>query len=313
MLEGTHVNGDFLSGIILLRDCSVGLTKNGKYYYYGTLTSGVDINFKVWDNSEAYRVLRDNQLGGKVVEITATWNEYNGSYSLLLNSIKEVTNVPVDNFMPCKYNIEVYYSTLHKLIETTVSPKALEIAEDVLFNNDKVAEMFKLEFAAKSHHDNCKGGLLAHTYKVCSLLANTLRTYTDLARTQSDVDLLMLGGLFHDLGKIREMHFGQYQVESCVTHRFLGVEMLNKSKIVEAYNEEWYYNLISIMLQHHGEYGDPCRTVVAYVVHLIDVFDANMTLLAQKLGDEQAHMTGNVRIDNNVLSILSEREVVEDA
>ena len=313
MLEGSHVDGDFLNGFILLKNYSVGLTKNGKYYYYGTVTSGVDIDFKVWDNSAAYPILRDNELGGKVVEITATWNEYKGNYSLLLNSVKLADNIPEDNFLLTKYNIDAYFGGLHDLVNNVVSPKAMAIADELLFNNEKIAEMFKLEFAAKSHHDNCKGGLLAHTYKVCSLLDYTLKVYKNISQNQDEKDLMMLGALFHDIGKIREMHFGQYQKESCVTHRFLGVEMLNKAKIVEAYNEEWYYNLVSIMLQHHGEYGDPCRTVVALVIHRIDNFDSDMTLLSQKLEEQSVREIGRLQVDGSYLNIYNGEVETEDA
>ena len=46
---------------------------------------------------------------------------------------------------------------------------------------------FKVEFAAMSHHDNCKGGLLAHTYKVLLLMKFVCRQY-EAATTKRGTD-----------------------------------------------------------------------------------------------------------------------------
>lgn len=305
MLEAKHVDGEHLSGSILLKNCSVGLTKNGKYYCYGELTSGVDVEFKAWDNSSAFAKLRGGDLSGKVIDIVATWNEYMGRTSLVLETLGVVDNIPVENFLATRYNINAYFDALHDMLSKSLSEKGMKLAEDIVFSNESIAEAFRLEFAAKSHHDNCKGGLLAHTYKVCSLMNYTLSMYKNIAQTQDEKDLLMLGALLHDIGKIREMHLGNYTMESCVTHRFLGVELLDKASIVELYNEEWYYNLVSILLQHHGDFGDPCKTVVSAVVHKVDMFDSDMTLLSQKLEDNSVREVGSLKIDNKYLSIYN--------
>lgn len=94
--------------------------------------------------------------------------------------------------------------------------------------------------------------------------------------------------MFHDLGKIREMNLGVYQNCSKVTHRFLGIEYLAQLKemIVTSYSEEWYYDLVSILLQHHGEWGDPCKTLVSYIVSKVDLFESQMTLIPQLLNEK---------------------------
>ena len=304
MLEGNKVKGSYIEGVILLQNYTVCLTKNGKYYYNGTLTSGVDIPFKVWDNSGAYPQLRNNDLSGKVVEIHATWDEYNGVFSLILNSVKEVEGVSEANFLPTKYDVDAYFSSLINMIKNIVSDKAFALADSTLFSNSDIVDAFKIEFAAKSHHDNCKGGLLAHTYKVCYLTSIVISTYFGGTLSQDEKDMLILGALFHDIGKVKEMHFGQYTDISVVTHRYLGVEMLDKQAIIELYGEDWYYYLVSIMLQHHGEYGDPCKSFVAYIVNQVDMLDANMTLLEQKLEDSSARELGRVSMNGSYLEVL---------
>lgn len=284
LLEGKHFDGETLTGTILLKEYHSQLTKNDKVYVTGVLTSGSDVQFKAWDNSSAFDILRNSDISGCVVDISGRWSEYNGNFSVILNSVTVNAGVQASDFMPTKYNIDAYTESLKDLILKSCSEKGYVLACEMLFNNDELMNTFKVEFAARAHHDNCKGGLLAHTYKVCSLVRVALNMYDSLWHGDSDLkDLYILGALFHDLGKVREMHLGVYQKEQVVNHSFLGVEMLNKSRIVELYNEDWYYYLVSILLQHHGEYGENPKSICAYVVHLIDCLDAYVTDICQTL------------------------------
>lgn len=301
MLGGTHYNGDAVSGILLLKDVVRATTKNGKPFFHGSVCSGTDVSFKAWDNSEAFKMLEREDLAGKVVYISGNWNEYMGVFSIILDTVMtnaELVAIDPMNFIESKYNIDAYWSGLQNIMKSTLTEKGMLLANKFLFENEEVANAFKVEFAAKSHHDNCKAGLLAHTYKVCYLMQVTLNLYKDIV----DKDLVMLGVLLHDIGKIKEMHMGVYQPCSKVTHRFLGIEMLDKDLIVENYGEDWYYELVSIMLQHHGEWGDPCKTVSARLVNLVDEFEAKAMLIKQAV--DISDNCGTINIDGQYLSYM---------
>lgn len=301
MLGGTHYNGDAVSGIILLKDVVRATTKNGKPFFHGSVCSGTDVSFKAWDNSEAFKMLEREDLAGKVVYISGNWNEYMGVFSIILDTVMtnaELVAIDPINFIESKYNIDAYWSGLQNIMKSTLTEKGMLLANKFLFENEEVANAFKVEFAAKSHHDNCKAGLLAHTYKVCYLMQVTLNLYKDIV----DKDLVMIGVLLHDIGKIKEMHMGVYQPCSKVTHRFLGIEMLDKDLIVENYGEDWYYELVSIMLQHHGEWGDPCKTVSARLVNLVDEFEAKAMLIKQAV--DISDNCGTINIDGQYLSYM---------
>lgn len=301
MLGGTHYNGDAVSGIILLKDVVRATTKNGKPFFHGSVCSGTDVSFKAWDNSEAFKMLEREDLAGKVVYISGNWSEYMGVVSIILDTVMtnaELVAIDPMNFIESKYNIDAYWSGLQNIMKSTLTEKGMLLANKFLFENEEVANAFKVEFAAKSHHDNCKAGLLAHTYKVCYLMQVTLNLYKDIV----DKDLVMLGVLLHDIGKIKEMHMGVYQPCSKVTHRFLGIEMLDKDLIVENYGEDWYYELVSIMLQHHGEWGDPCKTVSARLVNLVDEFEAKAMLIKQAV--DISDNCGTINIDGQYLSYM---------
>ena len=117
----------------------------------------------------------------------------------------------------------------------------------------------------------------------------------------------MIGSLLHDIGKTMEMNYGVYQPNSAISHRILGLDILYKYRadIESAYDEKWFRDLQSIIVEHHGEFADPCRTVVAYVVHKVDCFDSVMTCLAQSLDESMMTDTSgsSVRIDGDFLTV----------
>jgi 3'-5' exoribonuclease len=116
----------------------------------------------------------------------------------------------------------------------------------------------------------------------------------------------MLGTLLHDIGKVDEMHFGIYQPLSAVTHRVLGLDYIfaMKDDIIAIYNEKWYRDLQSIIVEHHGEFGDPCRTVPAYLVHKLDCLDSILTGIQQAVEDPSIDTAGSkIYVDGAYLFI----------
>jgi 3'-5' exoribonuclease len=91
--------------------------------------------------------------------------------------------------------------------------------------------------------------------------------------------MLILGINLHDIGKIKEMKDGDYRKNSFVTHREFGVELLyaNRALITEKFDDDFFYRLISIIRGHHDEYEEKAKTVYAYIVHLIDMLDSQVT------------------------------------
>ena len=297
-----------VSGVILVQDYNIGKTKNGNEYIMGTLLAGITIPFKAWGNSTAFSKLKKEDYKGIVTCISGNVDDYGGSLSIILDNVTAVEGYTPDQFFPIKYNMEAYWNGLKVQFESLVSDKAMDICNLILFENEEVSARFKVEFAAMTYHDNCKSGLLAHTYKVLSNLAWIIKQYPDITNREGSAedyrDLLYTGALLHDIGKIIEMQFGTYTEYSYVTHRFFGAEMLIpfKSKIIELYNEDWYYQLMSIILQHHGEFGEPCKTIAAYLVNKADELDAQMTLLATMLSDKNNESGMRIKVDGNYLT-----------
>ena len=287
------VKGTEIHGVLLLKDYKTAKTKTNADYIVGSLMSGATFAFKAWGSSKAFEKLKNADYTNMVCLIKGVGDEYNDSKSIVLDDIDAVDGYEAGQFMAHPYNTEAYWAALQKLVKARVSEKGYALCDKILFNNPQVAERFKEEFAAKNYHDNCVSGLLAHTYKVVSLMNSVITMYGGLTSIDGKVDndyrdLFYMGALLHDIGKIHEMSFGAYQPNSIVTHRMLGYEMLleYKKDIIESYNEYWFYELVGILQQHHDEYGDKAKTVASLIVHFVDNLDAQISVILQQKGDK---------------------------
>lgn len=295
-------SGEMVTGVVLIRGMEIGKTKRDAPFIYGNvnLFGGATIPYKVWDGNAAFNYMQNNTPDGQLVSISAEINIWEETRSLIFKSVSAVDG-NVSDYMASKYDVEAYWLALRDLVSKSVSVNALEIADKVLFNNQSLAESFKREFAASSHHDNCKGGLLAHTYKVVKYTIVTMQTYPKLKEKYADITIL--GSLFHDMGKTVEMNNGVYQsVPSTVTHRYLGVEMLDKGFIVERMGEKFYYDLVSVLLQHHDNWGDPCRTIASYIVSNADLIESRMALINQTIEEMGGIEVKAMKMDDRYLS-----------
>ena len=293
LVNGKLSSGDSLTGVVYLQSYSISKTKNGGEYVNGTLVSGISVNFKAWGSTSAFTKLKNNDFSNNAVFISGVVNNYNGIGTIQLDDINAVSGFDESDFLETVYNKDSYWNALNNLMSSSLSEKGYNLFKNILSGD--LLDRFNVEFAASSHHDNCKNGLLAHTYKCASLMTWVVNSYPNLISIPNSEgvltissdrkDLLLLGAVLHDIGKTVEMHNGVYQPESRVTHRYLGTEILSKHKdnIIACYGDIWYYDLISVLLQHHDEFGDPSKTLASYIVSKVDLLESQMTYLNQVL------------------------------
>ena len=296
-------DGHMVSGLVLIGNYSEQPTKNNSTYLGGQLNALGSLQFKVWQG-DCFNTMNTTDFSGKVCNIKGSVNEYNGTKSLILKDIVEIPQSQltswgiseVDFFEP-KYDVEKMYNIFYSTIEKNVSENALKVFD--IFMSELKDKLTK-EFAAISHHDNCFGGLIAHKTKVlkASLLA---KNYPNIIK-RATPDLLFLGCALHDIGKVVEYNNGVISnVGKRVSHLTLGCLMVNdhKDEIINLMGEDFFYSLLSVISQHHGEYGDAPRTVAAYVIHQFDCLDSTLTSLDEVLGEVEDSQ--QIKFDNSML------------
>jgi 3'-5' exoribonuclease len=137
--------------------------------------------------------------------------------------------------------------------------------------------------AAKTIHHAYRGGLLEHTVSMAELAVRMAAHYPDLDR-----DLLLLGVLFHDLGKIDEigaMPVNEYTLRGqLVGHVVIGRDMLLEAcSQIPDFPEDLRVELEHLVLSHQGrlEFASPVvpRTLEALVLHFIDNLDSKINQL----------------------------------
>ena len=137
--------------------------------------------------------------------------------------------------------------------------------------------------AAKSMHHAYRGGLLEHVVSMAELALLVCGHYRDLDR-----DLLLLGVLFHDLGKLRElgaMPVNDYTLEGrLVGHVVIGRDLLiERCAAIAGFPEDLRLLLEHLVLSHQGrkEFASPVEpmTPEALALHFIDDLDSKINQL----------------------------------
>ncbi len=263
------------------------LKKDGKNYYIAGNFSNKEssLSFKVWD-APIIELMSQMDYSGCVVKISGAVSSYMNALDVKINSIELADEAQYPKYLFLKSaDVPVLFKEFTDFIMGNLSSNAVKIVQGI-FKNENLFGRFKEEFAGSKMHDAQIGGLLNHTLKMLKIAKVVCENEPRIDTVPNFKDLLYMGIIFHDIGKVHEMSFGVYTDISFVTHRMLGIELLVKYKaqIIQFFDEHFYYCLISVLQGHHGkEWGDAPNTIGAYLVHLIDMVDSQTTGIFDKI------------------------------
>ena len=300
-----------------LSDCIVYLgsyerkaKKDGKSYYIaGNLVNKEDsLSFKIWD-APLVEALTKNDMNGRVVKIAGSVGSYMNNLDLKITSIDTVdeTKYPKSLFLKSA-DVNGLFTEFSMFLKENLSENAVKCLQ-FIFQKENLFNRFREEFAGSKMHDAQIGGLLHHTMKMLRIAKVVYQNEPRIDTLVNYRDMLYLGIILHDIGKVYEMNLGVYTENSFVTHRILGIELLVKYKavIVQCFDENFYYELISVLQGHHGaEFGDAPNTVLAFIVHLIDMLESQTTGIFDKIERNEVNMRANnmtVYVDGRYLTV----------
>lgn len=322
MIEQTNEN-DVVEGYVYLRYLQKAVSAKNVPYLTGEIETKEKFSIIMWSKCPQYPSLENTKLVNCLVNINGVINIYGGKKSIHLNNITvvdpKVAGVNVDDLKCLRYNKDLYSKCLLNEVNQNLSKKGIDLFNNIFKPNDAngIWVRFTSEYAAKNYHDNCECGLLAHTYKCVRLLKYLLGPYkyltnlqtTEIPNKEDIKDLLYLGVILHDIGKVFEMKEGFYVPDSFNSHRILGLNVIfdHKDEIIKNYNEHWYQALISIIVGHHNGEGESerARTLYAYIVHKIDDMEATFTGIGQILETSTLEGVEGARItwEDSILSL----------
>jgi len=272
--------GEKVSSSFLVAEKNMAFSQKGSPYLTVKLKDKTgELDGKVWDNAVEF----DRQFKkGDIIAIEGRAANYKNAIQISIIGIRKCNweEVEPTDYLPgAKGDVNAMYGALLDYIDG-VQSKPLQELLYALFKEEKTAELFKRAPAAKGFHHIYLGGLLEHTLSVVRLLTKIADHYQNLDR-----DMLIAGGLLHDIGKIYEFSYDQlieYSDEGrLIGHIVMGVEMINKKiAALPDFPVQLALELRHIILSHHGEfaYGSPKRpkTMEALAVHYMDDLDAKL-------------------------------------
>lgn len=242
-----------------------------------------EVEAKIWsDNLEQMA----QHKAGDVVHVEFEVRDYKGSIELTVRKLSLVEEYDRDDFIPVSESVdeERLKNELAKRIDS-VRDLHLRQLVDAFFDDEGFYESFTNSPAGMYVHHDYRHGLLQHTIEMLTITDSVLNIYPDMDR-----DLLTVGVLFHDVGKIRELRVNaagvtDYTKEGqMVGHIALGVLMLEK-RMPEDFPQGMKTKLYHIIVSHQGkrETGSPVlpSSREAFAVYYADLTSTYLNIAHQ--------------------------------
>ena len=281
MSEYDQKNELVTDGLFLVKKFLRKTARNGKDYLDLTVSNkeSGDIAAKVWNIGTFDE---SNLHQSPFIKVNGAYEKYNGTNQLRIEKV------------------EVAYPTTQELsflVETTplqsekMYEKIIELIDEI--ENDDLKRLTKSIYAyykddllyypaAMSVHHNMLGGLLYHVYTMLRVAMQLCDIYEFLDR-----DLVKVGVVLHDIGKIKEMNatsFGtvtDYSTEgNLLGHLITGITEIDRFARELEIDPQISLLLKHMILSHHGkpEYGSSKEPgfAEAELLHYIDVIDSRL-------------------------------------
>lgn len=270
--------GDRIASTFLAAEKNMAFSIKGAPYLNVRLKDKTgELDGKIWDNA----IELDQQFKkGDIIYIEGKAANYKNAIQVSIVKVQKSAWEDIDpsDYLPAvKGDVDVMFNELLAFVEN-IETQPLQKLLQSFFHHEKTAELFKKAPAAKGFHHIYLGGLLEHTLSVVRLLEKVAAHYPELKK-----DMLITGGILHDIGKIYEFSYAtiiDYSDEGrLIGHIVLGVQMIDKEiAAIADFPPQTAMELRHIILSHHGEFefGSPKRpkTLEALVVHFMDDLDA---------------------------------------
>jgi 3'-5' exoribonuclease len=278
--------GDTVQGFALLTKKETRQDRNGKSYMdLEVADASGSMVAKIWADSPA---LNGQFETHRFIAFKGSVKSYRDQLQLTIDDCREVQEgdrrygFDEAQLIPStREDISDLWTRLTRLLTERVERPILRrlAAETLEIHGQALRE----HPAAKSMHHAYRGGLLEHVVSMAELSALVAGHYGDL-----DLDLMLVGVLFHDLGKLRElgaMPANDYTLEGrLIGHVVIGRDLLmERCRAIDGFPEDLRMLLEHMVLSHQGkkEFASPVEpmTPEALALHFVDDLDSKLNQL----------------------------------
>lgn len=283
-IEQLRAPGQNVEGVFHVAHKDLRTTKKGALFISAKLRDRTgELPAVMWDATQA--LFAAIPQGGYAL-VKGRLGEFGGALQVVIEAMRpaRANEVRLEDFLAVgPGDPEEQFVQLKQVLDSVERP-ALRALLEALWADEGLMTGFKRAPAAEKLHHAYLGGLLEHTLSVVETAVAICRRYPKLDR-----DLLLLGALWHDLGKTRELAyaqaFGYTDAGKLVGHLVQGVLMIEeKIAAVRAAGTDFPEELANVLrhmiLAHHGElaFGSPKlpMTAEAFTLHHIDNLDAKL-------------------------------------
>lgn len=245
---------------------------------------------KVWDNADHYfNILQE----GEIYKINGYVNEFMNQKEIKVDSLRSLAptdnNVNEDDFVEkAAFDTE---KTFHEMMTTLksylVNPYLLKLTD--LFSHE-YGTQFKDHYGAQKVHHAYIGGLLQHTRSMMQMAIFCADHYS------LDKEILLVGVLFHDIGKMFEFSVSP-TIDTSLAGGLLGHLIIGNNIFLElkdkipGFPEELSVKIQHLIISHHGEkeFGSPevPKIPEAYVLHILDLLDSKLKIFAETVNSSE--------------------------
>lgn len=269
-----------VDSLFLVSAKNQGVTKGGNSYLVLKLLDRTgEIEARLWERAdELGRGFERNDF----VRVRGQAVLYQGKVQIRAQDIMRVegTNVAAEDFLPkSAFDPAAMLEELKGILGSISDPHLRALAEG-FFADQELMELLKRAPGAKTIHHPYLSGLLEHTLSLLKLILKVVEHYRGI-----DIDLLLMGGFLHDIGKVYEFSFDRAvdytDAGQLLGHLVMEVEMVNdKIAAIADFPENLALRIKHMLVSHHGayEFGSPKlpQTLEAVILHALDDLDGKI-------------------------------------
>lgn len=278
-------DGEAIDQVFLAAEKQLRTNRNGNLYLQLRLCDKTgSATAMLWN---AHQKHFDGFENGDFVHVQGTAQLYNGNMQVLAKQVQrsEDKNIDESDFVTLSNTqLEALIARVAEILRDVTDPHLRNLVDAFLIDEALMKQFRSAPAGIKNHHAY-QGGLAEHVLSLLELCLAVGPRYPKL-----NLDLLLVGAFFHDIGKIRELTYspdlGYSTSGQLIGHLVQGVQIVDEVVAkTEAQTNEPFPNELAdqirhMVVSHHGshEFGSPKvpMTLEAVTLHYLDSLDAKV-------------------------------------